>query len=198
MVSERYNGMSRGNSLGGQPPARGMSRYKGLIFKEASKMMPRGFTAIELLLVAVLILTVTGMALPWIPGVIQAYRLRVAAWDLAGDLRLARQKAVSTQVRHRVCFAECGNPKGNTPVPNPGYVVEREDGADNWRLDFTVDFSRQLLGTAINIDPPTENTVVFNARGTSGPGTVTLANPSGKYKVVTAQTGRVRVCRGSC
>ena len=199
-MPERHLGMSKDDSLGGLPSATLTSPYNGLILQGTSKMTRRGFTVVEVLLVVVLIVTLVGMALPWIPGLIQAYRLRLTAWELAGNLRLARQKAVTTQVRHRVCFADCGTPIGSTAVPNPGYVVEREDGglySGNWQLDFSVDFAHEFVGSNVTFDDPPRS-VTFHPKGTAGGQTITVANPSGEYSVVTAQTGRVRVCKGSC
>ena len=132
--------------------------------------------------------------MPLILGTLQRYRVRAAAWQLTGDLRLARQKAISTQMRHRVCFTSCTD-----PVPSPGYLLQWEDGAigsGNWKLDFSVDFSKEFLGS--NLTFPSTANPTFNSKGTAGPGTITLANPSGSYDVVTAPSGRVRVCKGSC
>lgn len=150
----------------------------------------KGLTVPELLIAITLIAILAAVSIPVITGILQGYRLRVAAWQLAGDLRLARQKAVSTQVRYRACFTGCSN-----PVPNPGYVVEREAGAV-WQLDFSVDFSTQPVGFNLTVSSPVNPT--FNAKGTTGPGTVCLTNPAGTYLVVTAQSGRVQVSKGSC
>ena len=91
------------------------SRENFLALKEQ-----RGVTAIEIFVVLVVIGIMAGAATPWILGAIQTYRVRAAAWELAGDLRLARQKAVSLQRGHRICFAACGS-----PVPTGAYLLER-------------------------------------------------------------------------
>jgi len=67
-----------------------------------------GFTLPELLLTVGLVGIVSAAALPTLAGTVQSYRVRTAAWQVAGDLRLARQKAVSSNHRHRVCFSDCG------------------------------------------------------------------------------------------
>ncbi len=148
----------------------------------------------EIVILVAILLIVSGLALPGILGSIQAYRLRVAAWELAGDLRLARQKAVSTQLRYRVCFTECTD-----PTPSPGYLVQREEGglySGTWRMQFSVDFAKQFVGSALTISPNANPT--FDPKGSAGGATITLANPSGSYQLAIAQTGRVKVCKGSC
>lgn len=157
-------------------------------------MMQRGFTAMEIVIGVAILVVAAGIAMPLIPTVIQAYRVRVAAWELAGDLRLARQKAVTTQARHRVCFTGCTD-----PVPTPGYLVQREEGAlgsGNWNLDFSVNLSQEVMGSALTVSSTANPT--FTPKGTAGGATVTLTNPSGAYQLAVAQTGRVRVCKGSC
>lgn len=139
-----------------------------------------------------ILLVVAGLAAPWILGTLQAYRLRVAAWEIAGDLRLARQRAVSLQQRHRICFSGC-----SAAVPEGGYLLEREQAAGVW----VVDASRSDLpdGITITTTAPT-GTVTFEAKGeiSGAMATITLTNETGTYQLTTAQTGRVQVCKGSC
>jgi len=151
----------------------------------------RGVTLIEILIIVTLLVVVAGVAMPWFLGVIEAYRLRVAAWELAGDLRLARQKAVTTQVRHRICLLNC-----TSPVPIGGYLLERQ--AAGWVLDVT----RADLpdGVVITTNGPGDK-ITFDTKGelsgTLGT-TTTLTNGTGIYEVRVASTGRVRVCKGTC
>jgi Tfp pilus assembly protein FimT len=151
----------------------------------------RGVTLIEILIIVTLLVVVAGVAMPWFLGVIESYRLRVAAWELAGDLRLARQKAVTTQVRHRICLSNCAS-----PVPIGGYLLERQ--AAGWVLDVT----RADLpdGVVIATNGPGDK-ITFDTKGElSGTlGTTTaLTNGTGTYEVKAASTGRVRVCKGTC
>lgn len=151
----------------------------------------RGITLIEILIVVTLLVVVAAMAMPWFLGIIEGYRLRVAAWELAGDLRLVRQKSVSTQVRHRICLANCSG-----PVPAGGYLLERE--AVGWVLDVARnDFPD---GVTITTNGP-GNKITFDTKGelagTLGT-TNTLTNATGTYEVRVASTGRVRVCKGIC
>lgn len=157
------------------------SRENFLALKEQ-----RGVTAIEIFVVLVVIAIMAGAATPWILGAIQTYRVRAAAWELAGDLRLARQKAVSLQRGHRICFAACGS-----PVPTGAYLLERQDPT-GWALDMT----RNDIPNGVAVTSPA-NTLTYGTKGDGSGGTITLTNNIGTYVVVAAPSGRVRVCKGT-
>ncbi|MBW8004821.1 MAG: prepilin-type N-terminal cleavage/methylation domain-containing protein [candidate division NC10 bacterium] len=157
------------------------SRENFLALKEQ-----RGVTAIEIFVVLVVIAIMAGAATPWILGAIQTYRVRAAAWELAGDLRLARQKAVSLQRGHRICFAACGS-----PVPTGAYLLERQDPT-GWALDLT----RNDIPNGVAVTSPA-NTLTYGTKGDGSGGTITLTNNIGTYVVVAAPSGRVRVCKGT-
>ena len=157
------------------------SRENFLALKEQ-----RGFTGIEIFVVLVVIGIMAAAATPWILGAIQTYRVRAAAWELAGDLRLARQKAVSLQRGHRICFAACGS-----PVPTGAYLLERQDPT-GWALDLT----RNDIPNGVAVTSPA-NTLTYGTKGDGSGGTITLTNNIGTYVVVAAPSGRVRVCKGT-
>ena len=151
----------------------------------------RGITLIEILIVVTLLVVMAGVAMPWFLGVIESYRLRVAAWEIAGDLRLVRQKAVTSQVKHRLCLSNCAS-----PVPPGGYLLEREGAS--WELYV----ARADLpdGVAVTTNGPGDK-ITFDTKGElAGPlgATTTVANGIGTYEVKVASTGRVRVCKGIC
>jgi Tfp pilus assembly protein FimT len=153
----------------------------------------KGISIIEILMVALALAVLAGMGLPSVFRTMEAYRLRGAAWNLAGDLRLARQKAVSLQQRHRVCFANCAG-----PVPTGGYLLERKaDPAvpdpGGWVLDLT----RTDLPSGVNFTF-TGDKVTYDTRGEAFGSTITLTNSVGTYAVVASASGRVRACKGSC
>jgi Tfp pilus assembly protein FimT len=112
--------------------------------------------------------------------------LRTAAWQIAHDLRLARQKAVTTGRRHRVCFSGCGS-----PVPVNGYLIQRQDGAV-WQLDQMVPSPQDGLEVRSNA------TLTFAETGEAAGGTITISSAWGSYQVRAHFTGRVRVCQGTC
>lgn len=157
---------------------------------------PRGVTFVELLTLIIVILILVSVGVPRARDVIQGIRLRGAAWQLAGDLRLARQRAVTTQRRFRVCLTQCA-----LSVPPGSYSMEVDVGTSghaNWISETTAPVRLPLDVTVSATATP-----VFMANGmldpSSGLGTTfTLTGSIGTYEVRVASTGRVRVCQGVC
>lgn len=150
----------------------------------------RGISIIEILMVLLALAVMAGMAMPSVFRTLEVYRLRGAAWNLAGDLRLARQTAVSTQVPHRFCLSGCDN-----PVPAGGYLLERE-ATPSWEVLTRINVPD---GVTITTTAPDGKLTFDTKGGVSGAmGTMTLTNGSGTYQVATAITGRVLVCKVGC
>jgi Tfp pilus assembly protein FimT len=151
----------------------------------------QGITVMEILIVLVVAAILAAAATPLILRTIESYRVRSAAWEVAGDLRLARQRAVSTQVRHRFCISNCGS-----PVPTGGYLVEREG------TPWTADLVRADLPNGVALLPTTltDGKLTFEAKGgvSGAAGCIDVTNGTGGYKVATATSGRVRVDKGAC
>lgn len=145
----------------------------------------------EILVVLIVAAIMAAVATPWMLSAIQSYRIRASAWEVAGDLRLVRQKAVSTQVRHRFCIANC-----DTAPPAGGYVLERE--GTPWTLDLVRnDFPN---GVAVSTTAP-NGKVTFTSKGelvAAVGACVDVTNGTNNYKVTTAVSGRVLVAKGSC
>lgn len=148
--------------------------------------MARGFTLPELLIAAGIVGIMSTGALPILAGTVQGYRLRTAAWQVAGDLRTARQKALSTNRRHRVCFNNCGK-----PVPADGYLIQREQ-ASKWEIDAEVRPSTKGLQVTSNA------TITLAQTGEASAGTVTLVSGSSRFQVRMHFTGKVTVCKEFC
>jgi len=151
----------------------------------------RGATAVELLTLIVLLIVLVAFAIPGINPVVLRSRLRGAAWQVAGELRLARQRAVTVKKRFQLCTDGCA-----VPVPPGSYSLEREDGAigsGNWVNENGV-ATRLPLDVAITANA----TPKFTITGTAAGATVTLSNLLGVYTVVVAPSGRVKVCEGAC
>ena len=151
----------------------------------------RGLTFVELLIVTVVLLIMAVMAIPRVSPIVQNLRLRGAAWQLAGDLRLARQRAVTTQKRFRVCRQSCV-----ITVPAGTYSVERDDGTPSvarW-ISETGAAVRLPLDVAISATA----TATFVPSGTVSGSTFTLSNLIGQYEVKVSATGQVRICPGTC
>jgi Tfp pilus assembly protein FimT len=149
-------------------------------------------TLIELVTVVGLLVVLMAIAIPSLSPVVLRYRLRGAAWQVAGDLRLARQRAVTIKKRFRVCVTGCG-----IAVPPGGYSVERDDGPAGGPAAWV---NEEGVATRLppNVTIAANANPTFTILGTAQNGTLTLTNPVGSYAVVVAQSGRVRVCEGSC
>lgn len=147
----------------------------------------RGATAVEMITLVVLLVILAAIAIPNMSPVVLGYRLRGAAWQLAGDLRLARQRAVTLRKQFRVCVSNCA-----ITMPAGAYSVERKDGS-TWTSE---------TGTAIKLPQDVtlsaSATATFSVSGAASGSTFTLTNLMGTYEVRVASTGRVRVCQGTC
>lgn len=144
-------------------------------------------------MVGVALVVLLGMVMPSVYRTLEAYRLRAAAWNLAGDLRLARQKAVSLQQRHRICFNDC-----TMPPPADGYLLERKaDPAVPDPGGWALDLIRSDLPNGLTL-AWTGDKVTYDVKGEAFGSTVTLTNSVGSYQVVASSSGRVRACKGTC
>jgi len=148
----------------------------------------RGLTFAELIIVTVVLLIMAVVAIPRVSPIVQNFRLRGAAWQLAGDLRLARQRAVTNQKRFRVCLQSCA-----ITVPAGTYSVERDIGTPlvpRWISE---------TGATVKLPPDVaisaSATATFAPSGTVSGSTFTLTNLMGTYRVKVASTGQIRVCR---
>jgi type II secretory pathway pseudopilin PulG len=151
----------------------------------------RGFTYYELLIVTVIFLIMLMIGIPRVGGVVSQFRLRSAAWQLAGDLRLARQRAVTLRTRVRVCLSSCA-----LTVPAGRYSVEIDRGtpsSPSWKSE--TGFAVRLPQ---DVDISTTATVTFATTGASSAGCYTLTNAVGSYQVLVIPVGQVRVDRGAC
>ena len=152
----------------------------------------RGISIIEILMVALALAVMAGMALPSVSRTLETTRLRGAAWNLAGDLRLARQKAVSLQLDHRICFANCDG----AAVPAGGYLLQRKVSAGPPAVWF-VDVRRADLPDGLTLIPEADK-VTYDLKGEASGSKVTFTNSVGTYEVVASPSGRVRACKVSC
>ena len=150
----------------------------------------RGISIIEILMVALALAVMAGMAMPSVFRTLEVYRLRGAAWNLAGDLRLARQKAVSLQLDHRICFANCGD-----AVPAGGYLLQRKVSAAP--VVWFVDVRRADLPDGLTLTWSAD-VVRYDLKGEASGSTITMTNSAGTYAVVASPSGRVRACKGTC
>jgi len=160
----------------------------------------KGFTAAELLIALLVAIVAIAATTPFILATIQSHRLRTAAWQVAGDLRLARQKSVSSGRPYRLTFNN--NSAGSDPN---SYIVEWQKvdpatGTVTWIMDPNNRIRLQQTGspTYVRIDStstPAGGVMGFSANGAVSPaGTIKLVDGRGKkYDVVINSVGRVKV-----
>jgi Tfp pilus assembly protein FimT len=149
-------------------------------------------TLVELITLVVVLVILAAIAIPTITPIVLRSRLRGAAWQVAGDLRLARQRAVTIKKRFRVCVTSC-----DITAPPGSYSVERDDGPAGGPAVW-VNENGVVTRVPADVTLTAAANPTFTVTGTAGGGTMTLSNLLGTYSVVVAQSGRVKVCEGSC
>jgi prepilin-type N-terminal cleavage/methylation domain-containing protein len=156
-----------------------------------------GFTAPELLIAVLVAAILIAAATPFLLGTIKNYRLRGAAWQVAGDLRLARQKSVASGRPYRFTF----NHNGAGSDRN-SYIIERQEVGGSWTMDPTNRIYLQQSGgpAYVMIDStstPPGCVIGLYANGTVVPsGTIKLVDNRGKeYDVAVNSVGRVNVTK---
>ena len=148
----------------------------------------RGVTLIELVTLTIVVLILAMIAIPGISPIVQNFQLKGAAWQLAGDLRLARQRAVTTQGRFRICVTGC-----KIALPVGAYSIELEQppvGSLKWINETGVPTS---LPPSVCVSAGGFGTATFAANGMASGNTFTLYNLIGEYQVIVASTGQVTV-----
>lgn len=156
-----------------------------------------GFTSLELFMTAVVIVVMTAVSIPLLTPRYRAYQVRAAAWQVAGDLRLARQRAVTTRNPYRFVFVDA-----LATVDHDTYAIHsgvRQGGVQLWVQEMPpAPGTRKGLGGPIRIDAkstPRTRAITFNPNGSVVPtGTIHLTGPGGLTLSVTVdQAGRVQV-----
>lgn len=149
---------------------------------------PRGVTFIELITLTIAILILAMIGIPRISPIVQNFQLKGSAWQLAGDLRLARQRAVTTQRRFRVCVTNC-----KIALPVGAYSVELEQppvGSLQWVSETG---APAMLRPGVCVSANGAGTATFAANGMASGNTFTLYNLIGEYQVTVGSTGQVTV-----
>jgi prepilin-type N-terminal cleavage/methylation domain-containing protein len=128
-----------------------------------------GFTLSELLVVIAIIAVIATISMPFYRSVTLNLNLSAAARDLASDLRLGQQLAVTTQINHQIIFY---------PAFNSYDVKNAQTGA--------IIKTRQIKTpiTIFSINLP-DNTVTFNATGAAlASGTIILTNTNNRQATI--------------
>lgn len=169
---------------------------RGQGFRGAGRASGGGFTYAEALMTAAVILLMVGISIPMVTPRYRTYQLRGAAWQVAGDLRLARQRAVTTRNSYRFVFTD------SAAYANPNtYVIQyciQQGGVCTWVQEIpALQGTRKGLSLAISIDPTSApgSGMTFHANGSVAPtGTIVLTGTGGiAVSVTVAQAGRVRM-----
>jgi prepilin-type N-terminal cleavage/methylation domain-containing protein len=152
----------------------------------SSRPKRRGFTAIEILIVVVVISIVAMMAIPLMTSA-SGFQIRSAANMIAADLEYAKSMAISRGESFSVVFDKTTESylikdQGGTVIPHP---VKKG-------FDYVVDFSSDSRLSKVDIadvvfDPGSVGTITFDYMGSPYSG-VGVSNPLNSG-VVTLQAG---------
>jgi len=146
------------------------------------KRSERGFTVMELMVVVGLMAIISAIAMPSFISWLPSYRLSAGARQVAGDLQLARMKAISQNTTYRLNF-----------ISGTQYRLEKDAG-------FTLESGPFTLPTGITASP-TGATSEFQSRGTaSATDDITLTNDGGTTvrHVCIKTVGRVHIENSAC
>ena len=139
-----------------------------------------GYSLIEVLVACSLAGVVMAAALPQLPRLWSTFQLQNATFQVANDLRLARERALATNGKGRIVFASTTYQlRRESPVGSGTYV---NDGA-----------AMQLPSTTSLTSSPVNPT--FDARGLApaAPYTITLSNGTSTKTITVSTVGRVTV-----
>lgn len=148
---------------------------------------------------AVVIVIMTGVSVPLLVPRYRTYQMRSAAWQVAGELRLARQRAVTTRNLYRFAFVADGDQVPDPTTYNTYVVRYSAPGGGNWIQEIPpAAGTRKGLAGSIRIDgssTPSTRTITFNPNGSVVPtGSIRLLGSGGIALSVTVdQAGRVQV-----
>jgi type II secretion system protein H len=148
----------------------------------------QGMTLIELLVVLVILAIVASFATPNVSRWIESYTVKKAGRQLVSDLQLAKLKAISQGVQHRILF----DPANKT------YTIQKLVAGVWTQVDTPRVFSdvnnpycANGVALANNFN---NNAVIFSTTGTASPaGTVTLTTANYTRQVTVILTGRISV-----
>ena len=147
----------------------------------------RGFSLVEMIIVIAISVIVLAIATPNFNKYIHNTNLKTAGRDLAGDIFNTKQTTAAQAVHYKIKLAKDANNysivKGgpNSPDENNTTTATKSPGS---------------LAGYITIDSTNYNSsqIVFEPRGTTSAGSVTLKNDKGStIKITTSLMGKVSV-----
>lgn len=159
----------------------------------------KGFSLIELLITIAIASSLSVIAILYIPGIVDSYRVRGAARQIYSDMQMARLGAIKGGRNWAVCFSP-----GNTNFTS--YSIRNTPGTDNnlctpddpstgaapfYRKDVNLSGDYSTLTFDENF---TGTNVEFNPNGTASSGNVTITKGSRTITVtVNGNTGNIRM-----
>ena len=156
-----------------------------------NESLPRGLTLLELLVVLVIVAIGVTLAVPNLSRWIENYTVWKASRQLVTDLQLAKMRAVSQGLQHRVAF----------DIADKSYKIEQGNASRGSTAWSQIGITRALAdpqnphhanGVALATNF-TNNAVIFSTKGTASPaGTVTLITRNYARQVMVILTGRIR------
>jgi len=159
----------------------------------------RGFTLVELMMVVAVIGIVAAVGVFNTLEILPRYQLHSAARDFAGNLRIARKKAVQTAGNVQVIFDEAGSTYsiGGRTFPSKGTLESYYGGGVRFGFGRATR-SAAATSSRLPASPVTfqgnPRRVQFNQRGLSNAGTVYFTNRRGDCcAVVVSTSGRIRL-----
>lgn len=157
----------------------------GIESKRGNSRPSGGLTLIEALIVIGLVIIVGFIAVPTFQRMIMNNNLRSAARDIAADLALHKERAVSESRMYRITLDVAGNNYSIRECTNSGSDCA---GWTSIRVKNFTEFGRDI---AIVPSLTTHADYFIQTRGTVTPGTIVLANRRGSNATITVNiTGR--------
>ncbi|MDD2670891.1 MAG: GspH/FimT family pseudopilin, partial [Syntrophales bacterium] len=144
------------------------------------------FSLVELIITMALLGMMAAIAIPAFFSYNQNVNLKSAVREITSDIYLAREKSVSENRKHRISFSLADN----------NYVVEQgtSSGSPYTGIETKVmaSFGSGVRLTAVSFGG--NPAIVFQTRGTTEAGTVSLQNDRGSAATITTTlTGRTYV-----
>lgn len=138
----------------------------------------KGNFLIETLAVVAIIAFLALFSVPIFSKIKPRLELRTAARELAVDIRLCQQLAISEQVRHKIVFNEVGK----------NYQIIR---LSDDRLVKSIEFKSAIEAAVVE---PEDQTVVFNSSGAvDRPGKIILKNQASEIEIEIKSSGFVSI-----
>jgi type IV fimbrial biogenesis protein FimT len=148
----------------------------------------RGFSLVEMIIVIAILAIVLAIATPNFNKYIHNTNLKTAGRDLAGDIFNTKQTTAAQAVHYKIKLAKDAN--------NYSIIKGGPNGTDDEYITTTATKSPGSLAGYITIDSTNYNSsqIVFEPRGTTSAGSVTLKNDKGStIKITTSLMGKVSV-----